>query len=139
DGGGQVPVAGEARERSGLAHEATRQHDERRVHPAQVVVGEAPAAHGPGRERFGDDVGPAHEIEDDVAGFGPGQVDGAAQLARVHVPVEGRPFDVGDAVEVGAARAGGVEMGGRLDPHDGGAVVGQDPGDGGSGHGPHEV
>ena len=138
-GRGQIAEPGEMGVRPGLPHQAGAQHDDVGLDPLERFVIEAPLAHGLGGERLGHHVGPAHQVENDLARLGFGQVEGDRQLARVHVVEQPGTVGAGLLVVERADHAHRVEPRGGFHAHDGRAVVGQNPRRARAGHGPHEV
>ncbi len=139
DRGGQIAVAGEGLERPRLAHETGGEHHQVGLPRREGGPVEAPARHRPGRERLRHDVGPRHQVEDHPTARVAGRVERQHALADVQVLEAAGVLGTELAAAIGCQRAGGVDATRGLDAHDGGAVVGEDPGRGRAGHDPHEV
>ena len=92
-----------------------------------------------GREGFAEDVAPADEVEQHLAGFFGGEVEREAELVDVHVAEEAGVVDALLVVVEGADAAGGFDAVGAFDADDGCAEVGEQSGGGGAGDDPHEV
>src|SRR5208282_1478187 len=129
--GRHIAEAGDFRERSGLSHQARAEHYEVRVDLAQRLVFEPPSAHRLGREGLGDDVGPSHEIVHDRARGAIPEIERDSQFAGVAIGEHARAVGAELVVQIRLERARGIDSGGRLDSHDGRAIVGKNPGRGG--------
>ena len=106
---------------------------------AQGLVAQAPVGHGLRRERLGQHVGPAHQVQHDVAGLGHREVEGEVELAGVErMELQGVLLAAVLADE-GVDGPDHVGLRLALDLDDGGTVIGQHPGGGGAGDSPHEV
>ena len=93
--------------------------------PSEVVVGEAPISHHPGREALDHDVGPRRELPRDRPGLRPAEVERDAVLRRIVAGIELAPLDPRLGVVPGWAETDHVEPRVRLDADDGRAVVGK--------------
>ena len=131
--------AGIALQRPGLAEQAARHHHEARPKVGQALVVEVEGRPPTWRERLDDDVGPAHEIVEDVAPEGLAQVETDAALAGRHVEQQPRGVVARRVLDERTDGAGHVEVVAGLDAHDRRTEVGHHPGRRRPGHRPGQV
>ena len=127
------------RERTRLAEETGRDHDQPGLDRGERGIVEAPLAHRFRRERLDHDVGPAHEVEHDLARGGVAEIEREAALAGVDRPEPGRRLRAGHAAVKRRQEAHQVGTLHRLDLDHRRAVVGEHARGPGAGHDPGEV
>ena len=126
-------------QRAGLAEQAARHHHKPGPQRRQARVLEVERRPAAGRERLDDDVGPAHEVVEDLPGQRLAQVEADAALAGRHVEQQAAGVVAGDVVDERPDRAGDVEVVARLDADDVGTEVGHHPRRRRPGHRPRQV